>query len=344
MKRGTLFFCGFVGIRFTMILRSLASNQPYTLIYTPIAIVGLLFPLMSGANIAIADTHFPMDSWLAPLYPFPKIVFGILVAVIGLGAWIANHVFNKHEFLNVPVFVPAFLYGVAAAGWSLIEISIPLWVASIFVLLGLNRHLEVFRQQRVLSFYFESAFCYGLAGVVFPPFVILLPGMLIAVLVIRAFQWRELLIPLIAFAVPFLYWMAWMFIFHDSTQWVLFFKAATWDSPSFWPYQHWTEKTFAIACVCVWVAALPRYLFPSDRGSNKSKGVKNVLFIMALTLLCAIGVGYFLLDRWMLGVGVIPIVFITGYWFSNYRYSFIAPFFFYAFCLSALILSLRLYA
>ncbi len=338
-----MFSCALERYEKRMILRALASNQPYTLISIPVVVVSLLSPMFSKVKFNIADTKFPADTLFVDFYSNQPILLGLVILLILGGAMLANHVFNKHEFLNIPVFVPAFVYSLSAAGLSLIQLSMPALLANVFILLALNRHLAVFRQQRVLAYYFESAFWYGMAAVIFPPFIVLLAGMLAAALITRAFHWRELLIPIVSFSIPFLYWVAWMYIYDNHEQIVLFDKTVSWDAVQYFTLMTWPQKAFTIACGSVFVAALPRYLFLSERGTNKSKSVKNVFLIITLSILIGFGIGYLLLLKWILLALVVPITFVAGYWFSNYRFSFIAPFVFYAFCAAAVVLAVTVY-
>jgi hypothetical protein len=321
-----------------MILRALASNQPYTLITLPLVTVGLMFPLFRVSNWNVVDTKFPMDSVFFPYYSSPAIILTILFVLILGGAMLANRVFNKHEFLNVPVFVPAFTYAMSASALCLIQMSIPALLANIFILLGLQRHLTIHRQPRVLTYAFESAFWYGMAAVVFPPYIVLLAGMLVAVLISRAFHWREILIPILSFGVPFLYWVVWMYVFDYHDHIILFQKTVSWDNIQYFSLLSWPEKLFVIATFIVFVAALPRYLILSERGTNKAKNVKHVFLIIALSIIASLIVGYLLLFKWVLLTAVVPLAFIAGYWFSNYRYSFLAPFVFYLYCVAAIVL------
>jgi|GEM_PF-670432 len=321
-----------------MILRSLASNQPYTLLYIPIVGCGALLPVLLGGHFIIANTNFPVDYWFKGLYSNQLLLnIAVLALVLG-GAILANYVFNKHEFLNIPVFVPGFIYTISSVGLALIQLSIPALVANIFVLLALNRHLAVFRQQRVLTYYFESAFWYGMAAVLFPPYALLIAGMFLAILITRAFQWRELLLPLLAFSIPFLYWMVWLYINDGLQNVVLFNKEVSWDAVQYFSLLTWPQRAFLLACGTTLIAGLPRYLFLSDRETNKSKSVKTVFLTMGITMVISFVLGYFLILKWILLALVLPMTFISGYWFSNYRYSFIAPFVFYSLCASLAIL------
>lgn len=321
-----------------MILRSLASNQPYTLLYIPIVGCAALLPILMGGHFVIAETNFPVDYWFKGLYSNQLLLNSMVLALVLGGAVLANYVFNKHEFLNVPVYVPGFIYTLSSAGLALIQLSIPALVANIFILLALNRHLAVFRQQRVLAYYFESAFWYGIAAVLFPPYIVLIAGMLLAILMTRAFQWRELLLPLIAFSIPFLYWLTWLYINDSVHNVVLFNKVVSWNAVQYFSLLAWAQQAFILACGITLLAGLPRYLFLSGGETNKSKSVKTVFLTMGLTVLLSFGLGYLFVLKWILLTLVVPITFISGYWLSNYRYSFIAPFVFYSLIISLAIL------
>jgi len=64
---------------------------------------------------------------------------------------------------------------------------------------------------------------------------------------------------------------------------------------------------------------------------------------MAIAIALSFALGYILLLKWILLAMAVPVTFIAGYWFSSYRYSFIAPFVFYAFCVTAVILAFVVY-
>lgn len=326
-----------------MILRALSSNQPHTLIFTPIAVVGLLLPMLLGHSFQTVDSGFPSGGWLESLHLNPLILNIVVIVLIVSGGILANRVFNKHEFLSIPVFTPAFVYAFTACGLSLIQLSVPALLANIFVLLGLNKHLSVYRQPAVLSFYFESAFWYGIAAVLFSPFIVLLPGMVIAILITRSFNWREVFVPIVVFCVPFLYWLAWFYIRGNHEDIILFNKIISWDSVLFFSLLSWPKRVFMLTVLATFIAALPRYIFPSERGSNKGESVKNVFMVMAVSTIGAFVVGYFLTFKWTLLSLTLPIAVVAGYWFSNYRTSLFAPFFFYAFCCATIILTVATY-
>jgi hypothetical protein len=60
---------------------------------------------------------------------------------------------------------------------------------------------------------------------------------------------------------------------------------------------------------------------------------------MALSMV----MGYFLVLKWLLLSMLLPLTFIIGYWFTNYRYSLAAPFVFYFLCVCSALVVLSYY-
>jgi hypothetical protein len=326
-----------------MILRSFASNQPYTLIVIPLTVGAALLPAISQKPLPLMNCGFPADELFSWIYQSPNAIVWTALALILGGAIVANLVFNKHEFFNVPVYVPALLYGMLGTTIALIQLSLPALLANIFVLAGLNKHLKIFRQSRVLAEYFETGFWYGLAAVFFPPYLLLIAGLWVTTLVLRAFHWREHLLPIVSFSVPFLYWFVWKYWQGETDQLVLFYKTFTYDSRSYFQDLNRYNLLFTIATGGTLIAALPRYAFLTDRSSNKSRSVKNIFIIIAICMALSMVMGYFLVLKWLLLTMLLPLTFIIGYWFTNYRYSLAAPFVFYFLCICSLLVVLSYY-
>ncbi len=326
-----------------MILRSFASNQPYTLIVIPLTVAAALLPSIGRKALPVVNCGFPADDLFHWIYLSPvAIVITTMLLILG-GAMLANTVFNKHEFYNVPVYVPALLYSMLGTSIGLIQLSLPALLANIFLLAGLNKHLRIFRQSRVLAEYFESGFWYGLAAVFFPPYLLLIAGLWVTTFVMRAFHWREHLLPVVSFCVPMLYWIVWKYWQGELNQLVLFYKTFTYDAKSYFFNFNAITTLFALTAAGSFIGALPRYTFLSDRASNKARGVKNIFLIMALCMIICMFMGYVLILKWILMTVLLPLAFVIGYWFTNYRYSLIAPFVFYFLCICSILVVTNFY-
>ena len=139
-----------------MILRTYASNQPLSLVFIPITVVAVVVAAVIRGVLIPVNVGFPADFMLKSVYTSPWSLGALVAVLILAGAIMSNVVFNRHEFYNTPVFIPALMYAMMATTLSLIQLSVPLLLANVFALLGLNRHLKIFLQPRVLAEYFEE--------------------------------------------------------------------------------------------------------------------------------------------------------------------------------------------
>jgi MFS family permease len=326
-----------------MILRQFAYNQPYLLGAAPIIVLSILVPSAWGSGLPIHNYNFPADDLFAWVYKSKELTVGVVCALVIAGSLLSNAVFNRHEFYPVPSYIISLVYAGLASAMCLHHCSPPALLAALFMLIGLNKQLQVFKQARVLSEYFESGFWFGMAAMFFPPFIILALGMWINVLFTRAFKWREHVLPIIAFCIPFLYWGVWKYWNNELNNIVLFHQLSTFNQSSALVTLTFAERLFYIITFVAFGLSLPRYLFLSDRASNKARSVKIVFFVMALSMCAAFLLGYMLISKIIFLSLLLPLTFIIGYWFANYRYSLIAPFVFYTMGLCILYLTISHY-
>jgi hypothetical protein len=325
-----------------MILRQFASNQPYVMIGVPVVISAMLAPALY-TGLPLIDADFPADQFFAGLYQNNTLVVLMAMALIAAGSFLINYIFNRNEFYNTPSFVPALMYALLGCTSSLYQISLPVLLSNLFFLVGIGRQLSVFRQTKAISEYFECGFWLGMAAVFFPPFLALAAGLWFSILYTRAFSWREHLLPILAFGVPFLYWLVYKYWFNELGDLILFRKVITFDTTNLVAGMNWYSKVFYASVGVAFVLALPRFLFLADRSSNRARNVKNTFVVMSLAAIAAFGLGYFLVLKWIIGALLIPTAMVTGYWFTNYRYSLAAPFVFYTILVSSVLVTLKFY-
>lgn len=313
-----------------MILRSFASNQPFVLISLPLVVGAIVLPAAFGHPVGWMELPLPLEptigQWLAPVWIRAVVV---CLAVL-LGAWLANAVFNRSEFFNTPTYVIALMYAYLGGVWSLHQCSPSVLLASILVLIGLERQLRIFKQTRVLHLCFETGFWFGLAALLFPPFLTLIVGAWVALVFNRAFSLREHLLLYLAAGIPFLYWFVFLFWTGRTEEFVLFRIAASFNAPNWSASWAWPFINLAVVVACALLIGIPRYLTPADRAGNRTKMVKSTFLIMAIAQGVSLCIGYMAYHIWVLPSMLVVCAILLGYWFANYRYSLLAPFVFYA--------------
>lgn len=303
----------------------------------------ILLPQLSGVVESPVQSGFPLDGALVALYLNKYVlVFGAWLLVIA-GALLSNFTFNRNEFHTAPTFLPGLLYALVASALSLVQISMPALLANLAVLVGVNVLLPVYRQPRALAEYFSAGFWFGLAALTFPPYLSLLAALIVAVVYTRAFNWREHLVSILGFGSPFLYWVCWKFWWNDMGNLILFHATVTYDDVPMVGAEVWVQRVFLTLIALTLVLALTRYLFVSDRVNNKVRIVKVVFFLVALALLSSHILSVQLCTQWLVAPIIIPVTFLGGYWYTNYRFSLVAPFMFYALLVCALLVAFNHY-
>jgi hypothetical protein len=312
-----------------MILRQLSANQPFWAASAPLLAGVILLPSASKGLPQLTTHRYPVDFFIEQWSAFPWLIGGMAVLLITIGALLANMVFNRNEFHSSPSYVPVFLYTIVASGFSLVQLNMALLLGNIFLLLATFYLLDIFRQSRVLDEYFRGGFWLGCAALAFPPYLSLFVGLTVSIFFIRAFNLHEWLVSAIAFVSPFLYWLAWKYWFDEWNFLHLFYKELSLNSQQWHTLFLQRELWFIVGTVIVFLLALPRFLFLSDRSSNKARSIRSTFLILSISVLASALIGKSASGSWMPEVCIVPVTFVAGYWFTNYRFSLIAPFIFY---------------
>lgn len=321
-----------------MVLRSFASNQPYTmLLAAAISIAAIVIP--EPSLIPIESVGFSAEHLLS--MNTTVMVYLNLVLII-TGALLANQLFNQHEFMNTPVYIPALMYMMVMTTLGMMQTHVPCAAANILVILGMGYQLKIFKQPNVLPEVVSSGFLFGLATLILPAMITLLPALIIGILIIRPFQLREIVLCVLSFALPFFYWGALSYLFRDNPDYVLIHKTITLDTMQFLRSMSWASHVFSGLLILSLILAFRQFTH-SERNSNKAKSTRIITVLITLALFSSFFLTSILTGKWLLQIIAFPISFVIAYWFAYYRYSVIAPLFFYALCIISALLSFRIF-
>jgi hypothetical protein len=312
-----------------MILRQFVSNSPFLLVNAPLIAGGVLIPAGYAGSLRVQELAVPGDAlfgWCMGQLPLCAVMATVLITA---SAWLMNAIFNRYEFYSAAVFAPSLLCTTGLVAGSLPALNLPALLAFLLVLISLHRLLGVHRQPVVLRTCFESAFFAGLAALTYPPALGTLAGLVMALALARRFNWREFAMLVLGYSVPFVYWLVYKFWFRQTDRMYLFVKshdrkalaAQLFSADSIW---------FMASLLAVLLMALPRYYFPGERLSNRSHNTRRVFMALALTYALAVPASVVLQGAWSVSPAVLVFAVVAAAWFSNYRFSLLAPFVFYA--------------
>jgi hypothetical protein len=198
-------------------LRILKAN-PILLLVLPVLLGGAIWAwvaLLPGSSSFYGDT-MPMFNtffrWIS-YFPIGALVLGF--AVLLLEAFTLNSFINKHSLLKQSSYLPAFFYILFCSCRHTLICFYPSLVASLFLILALRRLAESYKKEKALSELFDAGLFIGIAALVYVPVIVFVLFLWIAVLVMRSLNWRDWIVSLIGFALPFIFAMGYFTVFYS---------------------------------------------------------------------------------------------------------------------------------
>ena len=137
-----------------------------------------------------------------------------------------NAVFNSHEFLDKNTYIISLIYVVLTPMFVPLNHLSPVLLAHFFVIatLGVLFHLKPNSDGKITIF--NAGILMSLALILLPYLTVLIPIMLVMIVIIRPFNWREFFICLAGLSVPLIYYFSYLFL---SEQLAFTWKFPTWQ-------------------------------------------------------------------------------------------------------------------
>ena len=145
----------------------------------------------------------------------------VALALVVLLAFILQQINNRYNFIRERTMLPALLFIVIVSGFTQMNVLHPVYFASVFLLLSINRLFSAFEQEKSLSPAFDSGFWLGVGSLFYLNTAVIFPALLIGIRIItRDYQWRKFVLVTLGFILPFLFAAAYAFYFDELSQWM----------------------------------------------------------------------------------------------------------------------------
>jgi hypothetical protein len=200
-----------------MLLRLFNSKNVYSAILIPL--VGFLFwmePLRTPEALVVTpgEGMMPLFALLVRLYTgnalWPILTGFILVL---LNALILNILSLEFQFLQHRTFLPGILYVCILSSFPSLQTLLPVYPATLFVLLSVYFIFSTYHQKNEISSTFNASFLLSVGSLFYLPVITLLPLIWISIFVLQKNDnWRFLVIPLIGITLPWLFLWAFLFV------------------------------------------------------------------------------------------------------------------------------------
>ncbi|MCU0432069.1 MAG: hypothetical protein MUC87_01290 [Bacteroidia bacterium] len=199
-----------------MFIRLARQNTPPAIVL--IVVVGILLwaPALFVQAAPLRGVQMPLFAFAAQFaagFPLASKVVALLVL---LGeAFLLNYIVQQHQLLTKKSWLPALLTVVlGSATADLLQLSAPL-LALLPLLLALHVLAGTYRLNSAFSQVFNSGVLISIAALIYLPAAIFLVFAFAALVLLRPFIWREWMILLFGFLLPWIYVSVWYY-WHDN--------------------------------------------------------------------------------------------------------------------------------
>ena len=189
-----------------MFIRFFKSNNASALLFLPvIAIVIWVYGFIHPIILPVKHS-MPLYELLAGIFiniPWLSTLIGLLL-VIG-EAFLLNFIVNENEVLEKQNYLPALFYIVFMSNNNAMLTLHPLLFGNLFILLAFHKLLSSYRKDNAFSQAFDAGLLISISTLFYFPFVVFLPLLGVALIILRPFNWREWIISFFGAVIPYLF-------------------------------------------------------------------------------------------------------------------------------------------
>ena len=215
-----------------MILRLLKSNRAVNYLIVPLlAVIVWLKSLIQPEIYSFyrGETQSLLYQPIARLFNDAALLQSIASLIILLFlAFIVLQINNQYSFIRVRTMLPAPLYIIMISGLVELHTLHPVYFAAFFVLVAIHRFLSAFDKAKPYSAVFDAGLSLGIAGLFYFNIVVLFPAFFFGIPILaRETRWREFVIILIGFLLPFVFALSYAFITNQFLEVLKIFEINT---------------------------------------------------------------------------------------------------------------------
>lgn len=195
-----------------MIVNPVRSHSPASLILIPLLGVVLWLPAFLHPGQTINEPFMPLYGSLNEFFVAHELTAVIVGFIVLMGeAFLLNFLLQQHQILTRKNWLPALLTVVFGSCTPGLLWPLPEQFAGLLILGALYLLLGTYRQDKSLGAIFNSGLLLGFASLFYFPAFLFFFLFFIVVIMLRPFIWREWLMLLIGFLLPFIYSGFWFF-------------------------------------------------------------------------------------------------------------------------------------
>jgi hypothetical protein len=245
--------------------------------------------------------------------------------LILVNAVFLNAVFNNYEFLDKNTYIISLIYVVLTPMFVPLNQFNPVLIAHFFIIATLGVLFLLKQNTDGKMTIFNAGILFSMAITLLPYLATLIPIILIMIVIIRPFNWRELFICMSGISIPLIYYFSYLFL----TDQLVF----TWEFPVWQIHDFHEALNFYPVAALYFVLLIISLLSLSARMLKSSLRLKKQIQMLGLifTALFLLGCMDFYFSGSMLyfSLAIIPLTYFLTYAFLSKRTGILANIFFY---------------
>lgn len=319
-------------------LKVFKSNQPFVNVIVALVTFALGLPIFFTEPTVIDANLFRFSDFFNNLNntPWLRYVFWC-VFTITIGYYL-NHIVNQYKLFSSNTHVPFIIYVILHNIFPSALIFSPIQLIEVFILLILHQSSELYNTRKETLKAFNLGFFMGLAAVLYLPIGFL---MLLVWFIMRYYKppyWKEYMVSLMGFFVPFAYLATYYFVFSDFSVTKLFYinpKETIVLANKSWKI---TQLLFLSTIGIVFLYAVWHFIIATQKSVVRVRKYRSVMLLLILGVILQhfIFLKYTTIDNVFFALLSIPLAVIIGDLLIDIKKKWIAEVIFYL--LTALII------
>lgn len=190
-----------------MLLKFFKSNLPYVVVFIPIlgAILWIpsLLPFVTSKQVVANQFTSPVYDLAGNILNknyYLKIGSALLFCI--LQSYYLIRMNFKHIFIENKTYLPAMIYVLICSALFSNQNLQPALLANFFVLFAFDKALLIDKGSHHFKRFYESGIFIGIATLIYPWAIYLLAAIWLCLIILRNFEWREMLSSIIGVATP----------------------------------------------------------------------------------------------------------------------------------------------
>lgn len=263
-------------------LKIFKSNQPFVNVIVVLITIALGLPIFFTEPTVVDANLFRFSEFFNSVNSTTWLRYILwCIFTIGIGYYL-NYIVNQYKLVNNNTHVSFIIYVVLQTLFPSALIFSPIQIITVFILVILHQSNELYNTRKETLKTFNLGFFMGLAAMLYLPIGFL---MLLVWFIMRYYKppyWKEYIVSLMGVFVPFVYLLAYYFIFNEFSIDKIYFIETTETSAPINESWSLNQLLFFIVMGLVFLYALWHFVIATQKSVVRVRKYRSVMLLLIL--------------------------------------------------------------